>query len=106
MTRDFWYSASIRALRTIAQTAVATIGTAIAITEVDWRYVVSASLLAGILSVLTSIATGLPEVEYAEHIYMDKEEPLDSYSDHEYDDYEVFDYGDEVNIPSEVDYEE
>jgi hypothetical protein len=40
--------------------------------------VVSASLLSGILSILTSIATGLPEVEYAEHIYMSHEEPADS----------------------------
>jgi hypothetical protein len=40
--------------------------------------VLSASLLSGILSLLTSIATGLPEVDYAEHIYMSKEEPEDS----------------------------
>lgn len=53
--------------------------------------VVSASALAGILSVLTSIATGLPEVEYAQHIYMSADEPEDS----EVEDYEVFDYGEE-----------
>lgn len=106
MTKDFFRYASIRALRTICQTAIAMIGTAAVMSDVNWMMVLSASALSGILSVLTSIATGLPEVEYAEHIYMDKEEPLDSYSDHEYDDYEVFDYGDEVNIPSEVDYEE
>ena len=63
MNKEFWKATGIRALRTICQTAVASIGTAIAITEVDWRYVVSASLLAGLLSVLTSIATGLPEVD-------------------------------------------
>lgn len=102
MTKDFFRYASIRALRTICQTAIAMIGTAAVMSDVNWMMVLSASALSGILSVLTSIATGLPEVEYAEHIYMDKEEPLDSYSDHEYDDYEVFDYGDEVNIPSEV----
>lgn len=59
---DFMKAALIRAVRTIAQTAVATIGTTAVISEVDWRTVVSASLLAGLLSILTSIATGLPEV--------------------------------------------
>ena len=62
--RDFIKAAAIRAIKTIAQTAIATIGTASVIGDVDWRVVVSASLLAGLLSVLTSIATGLPEVEY------------------------------------------
>lgn len=56
----------IRALRTVCQTAVATIGTALVIYDVDWQTVVSASVLAGILSVLTSIATGLPEVDELE----------------------------------------
>lgn len=59
----FAKAALIRAVRTIAQTAVATIGTAMALSDVDWRMVVSASILAGILSILTSIATGLPEAE-------------------------------------------
>ena len=63
MTKKFWYSAGIRALRTVAQTAVATIGTSAVLTDVNWGLVVSASVLSGILSVLTSIATGLPEVE-------------------------------------------
>lgn len=68
----------IRAIRTICQTAVAVIGTAFVLAEVDWWAVVSASLLAGILSILTSVATGLPEVEYEKHIYMSAEEPDDS----------------------------
>ena len=55
-------AAGVRALKTVAQTAVATIGTSAVISEVDWRIVLSASLLSGILSVLTSIA-GLPEVD-------------------------------------------
>lgn len=59
---EFWKAACIRALRTIAQTAVATIGTTAVIQEVNWLMVGSSALLAGILSVLTSIATGLPEV--------------------------------------------
>lgn len=55
-------AAGIRALKTIAQTAVATIGTSVVISEVNWVAVVSASVLAGVLSILTSLA-GLPEVE-------------------------------------------
>ena len=60
---DFWIAALIRAVRTLAQTAIATIGTSALIEQVDWRIVASASVLAAILSILTSIATGLPEVE-------------------------------------------
>ena len=62
LTKEFWIAAGIRALRTVCQTAVATIGTTAVIQDVDWILVGSTSLLAGILSVLTSIATGLPEV--------------------------------------------
>lgn len=54
--------AGIRGIKTIAQTAIATIGTSVAIGEVNWITVGSTSLLAGILSILTSVA-GLPEVE-------------------------------------------
>lgn len=61
MTKEFWVAAAIRAIRTCAQTAVSVIGVSAVMSEVDWLYVGSASLLAGILSVLTSIATGLPE---------------------------------------------
>ena len=60
-SKDWFHAAAIRALKTIAQTAVATIGSAAVISSVDWKIVVSASLLAGILSMLTSVA-GLPEV--------------------------------------------
>lgn len=55
-------AAGIRAAKTVAQTAVATIGTTAVMSAVDWRVVVSASLLAGILSLLTSVA-GLPELK-------------------------------------------
>ena len=68
----------IRAIRTICQTAVAVIGTAFVLADVNWWAVVSASLLAGILSILTSVATGLPEVDYEQHLYMSVDEPIDS----------------------------
>lgn len=61
--KKFILAALIRAVRTLAQTAVATIGTTALIEEVNWHIVISASVLAAILSILTSLATGLPEVE-------------------------------------------
>lgn len=61
-----WFAAAgIRAIKTIAQTAVATIGTSAVISEVNWVMVASASLLAGVLSLLTSVA-GLPELKEEE----------------------------------------
>lgn len=59
--KKFIKAAAIRAVRTIAQTAVAVIGTSALLSEVNWAAVASASILAGILSILTSVATGLPE---------------------------------------------
>lgn len=60
--KNWWKAAGIRAVKTIAQTAVATIGTSAAMADVNWMMVASASVLAGILSLLTSVA-GLPEVD-------------------------------------------
>ena len=62
MNKKWWKAAGIRAIKTVAQTAAATIGTSAAIGDVNWLMVGSASLLAGVLSLLTSVA-GLPEVE-------------------------------------------
>lgn len=63
LTKEFWKASLIRAIRTVAQTAIATIGTSAFLSEVNWIAVLSASALAGVLSILNSIATGLPEVE-------------------------------------------
>ena len=64
--KEYWMNwakkAGVRAIKTIAQAAIAGIGTAAAMGQVDWKYVLSAAILAGVLSMLTSIA-GLPEVE-------------------------------------------
>lgn len=65
MNANWWKAAGIRAIRTLAQAAIGTIGASALITEVDWKVVVSASALAAVLSLLTSLA-GLPEVEEEE----------------------------------------
>ena len=80
----WWKCASIRAVKTMAQTAVATIGSAVVMSGVGWKMVLSASVLAGILSLLTSVA-GIPEVDQKEYLddakeavyYEDDDEPED-----------------------------
>ena len=62
MTKKWWKAAGIIAVKTIAQTAIATIGASVLLSEVNWLAVASASALAGILSLLTSVA-GLPELK-------------------------------------------
>lgn len=77
--KDFWKATLIRAIKTICQTAVATIGTTTMIGDVNWALVLSASALAGILSILTSISAGLPEVKFQqslEQLAELREEPL------------------------------
>ena len=59
-TKKWLKAAGVRAVKTVAQAAIAGIGTAAALGQVDWKYVVSASVLAGVISILTSIA-GIPE---------------------------------------------
>ncbi len=61
-TKKWIKAAGVRAVKTVAQTAIATIGTSAVISDVNWAVVVSASVLAGVLSILTSIA-GIPEVQ-------------------------------------------
>jgi hypothetical protein len=63
-SKSWWQNAGVRALKTVAQTMVATIGTAAVLESVDWRMAVSAAVLAGVLSLLTSLA-GLPETDAA-----------------------------------------
>ena len=62
MNKKWWKAAGIRAIKTVAQTAAATIGTSAAMGDVNWLMVASSAALAGVLSLLTSVA-GLPEVE-------------------------------------------
>ena len=62
MSKTFWKCALIRAVHTLCQTAIATIGTTAVLQEVDWLLVLSSAGLAALLSILNSIATGLPEV--------------------------------------------
>ena len=62
MTARWWKAAGVRAVKTVAQTAIATIGASAVLSDVNWIAVASASVLAGVLSLLTSVA-GLPEVK-------------------------------------------
>jgi hypothetical protein len=61
-SKEWWEKATIRAIKTVCQTAVGVIGSSYVLADVDWKIVVSASAVAGIVSLLTSLA-GLPEVE-------------------------------------------
>lgn len=72
-TKEWVRAAAIRAIKTMAQTAIATIGTSAVISDIDWKLVLSASAVAGILSVLTSIA-GLPEVDDTKIYHREKDE--------------------------------
>nr|DAT96354.1 MAG TPA: holin [Bacteriophage sp.] len=59
-SKTWWMAALVRMIKTVAQTAIATIGTSAVLSAVDWKVVISASVLAGLLSLLTSVA-GIPE---------------------------------------------
>lgn len=90
MDKKFWEATGIRALRTFLQVILGVWTAGQLITEVDWKLVLLSAFSSALYSVLNSILTGLPEVEYSQHVYMSAEEPPDS----EVEDYEVFDYGD------------
>ena len=60
-TKQWLKAAAVRAVKTMAQSAIAMIGTSVVMSDIDWKLVLSASIVAGILSILTSLA-GLPEV--------------------------------------------
>ena len=85
MSKEFWKAAGIRALKTVCQTAVATIGTAMVVTDVNWIYVLSASALAGILSLLTSISVGLPEIQLIDTLEALENNPYDYIDDEDED---------------------
>lgn len=63
MSREFWEAATIRAVRTMAQCALAYLGTATMLHEVNWLGVLSSAAMGGVVSILMAIATGLPEAE-------------------------------------------
>lgn len=63
MNQQFWKAAAIRAVRTVAQSALSVIGVSAYMSDVNWKAVASVSLLSGIISILNSIMTGLPEVD-------------------------------------------
>ena len=77
---NFIKASLLRAIRTVAQVAASLIAVdgVTRMADVDWLFILSASVLAGILSILTSIATGLPEADFEEHLYMSVDEPDDS----------------------------
>ena len=83
MNKQFWKATGIRAVRTFLQVVLAVWTAGTLITEVDWKMLLLSAISASIYSVLTSLLTGLPEVEYSQHIYMSVDEPEDSWIEEE-----------------------
>ena len=83
MNKQFWKATGIRAVRTFLQVVLAVWTAGTLITEVDWKMLLLSAISASIYSVLTSLLTGLPEVEYSQHIYMSTDEPADSWIEEE-----------------------
>lgn len=72
MNKEFWKSALIRAIKTIAQTLLSSITVGQALSDINWITILSISVVAGICSILTSIITGLPEVESDGELVIEK----------------------------------
>lgn len=83
MNKQFWKATVIRALRTFLQVILASWTAGTLITQLDIKMILLTAVSASIYSILTSIATGLPEVEYQQHIYMSADEPTDSWIEEE-----------------------
>lgn len=83
MNKQFWKATGIRAVRTFLQVVLAVWTAGTLITEVDWKMLLLSAISASIYSVLTSLLTGLPEVDYAQHIHMSADEPADSWIEEE-----------------------
>ena len=83
MNKQFWKATGIRAVRTFLQVVLAVWTAGTLITEVDWKMLLLSAVSASIYSVLTSLLTGLPEADYAQHIYMSADEPADSWIEEE-----------------------
>ena len=97
-SKEFWKATGIRCARSFISVVLGAQAGSNLITEIDWKSTLILATSTTFWIFLACILAGLPEVKMSEYIYMDAEEPLDSWVD----DYEVFDYGDEFNIPSEV----
>jgi cell division FtsZ-interacting protein ZapD len=74
MNKEFWKSALIRAIKTVAQTLLSSITVGQALSDINWITILSISVVAGICSILTSIITGLPEVETDGELTIEKNE--------------------------------
>jgi uncharacterized protein (DUF58 family) len=98
MNKSFWKAALIRAIRTVAQAALAMIPAAATLADVNWLTVLSTAALAGVVSVLTSIATGLPEAQIEERKPPDEDAcpiTVKAYTDYDEDGSPVVDGGGE-----------
>ena len=93
---EFWKAAGIRALRTFIQVILAVWTAGQLITEVDWKFLLLSAFSSAVYSLLTSILSGLPEVQLADTLYdLDNDGEIEPNNFVEEDEFEVFDYGDE-----------
>ena len=97
-SKVFWKATGIRCARSFISVILGAQAGGNLITEIDWKATLILATSTTFYIFLACILAGLPEVKQAELIYMDAEEPVDSWIN----DYEIFDYGDEIGIPNEV----